>query len=77
MAKAVAKKRNDQKKFPRMFLIPCSCGTTFAIAEDFDRQGTHMASQLPSLLGCSQAPRPPEPRLRMDYNQERLERERL
>ena len=24
----------------RMFLIPCSCGTTFAVAENYDRQGT-------------------------------------
>jgi hydrogenase maturation factor HypF (carbamoyltransferase family) len=24
----------------RMFLIPCSCGTTFAVAEDYDRRGT-------------------------------------
>src|SRR5438045_1475395 len=28
----------------RMFLIPCSCGTTFAIAEDFDRRGMHIRS---------------------------------
>lgn len=24
----------------RMFLVPCSCGTTFAVAADYDRQGT-------------------------------------
>lgn len=24
----------------RMFFIPCSCGTTFAVAEHYDRQGT-------------------------------------
>ena len=24
----------------RMFLIPCSCGTTFAVAENYDRHGT-------------------------------------
>lgn len=24
----------------RMFLIPCSCGTTFAVAENYDRKGT-------------------------------------
>ncbi|HTZ83864.1 MAG TPA: hypothetical protein VMB66_11760 [Candidatus Acidoferrales bacterium] len=24
----------------RMFLVPCSCGTTFAVAENYDRQGT-------------------------------------
>jgi hydrogenase maturation factor HypF (carbamoyltransferase family) len=24
----------------KMFLVPCSCGTTFAVAEDYDRRGT-------------------------------------
>ena len=24
----------------KMFLVPCSCGTTFAVAENYDRQGT-------------------------------------
>lgn len=24
----------------KMFLIPCSCGTTFAVSEDYDRKGT-------------------------------------
>jgi hypothetical protein len=24
----------------RMFLVPCSCGTTFAVAENYDRQGS-------------------------------------
>jgi hydrogenase maturation factor HypF (carbamoyltransferase family) len=30
----------------RMFLIPCSCGTSFAVSEDFDRKGTHIRSFL-------------------------------
>ena len=24
----------------RMFLIPCSCGTTFAVSEEYDRKGS-------------------------------------
>jgi hypothetical protein len=24
----------------KMFLVPCSCGTTFAVSENYDRQGT-------------------------------------
>ena len=24
----------------RMYLVPCSCGTTFAVSEKYDRQGT-------------------------------------
>lgn len=34
-------KDKDKDKLPlRMFLIPCSCGTTFAVAENYDHQGT-------------------------------------
>ena len=36
-------KSADPGKTPRpfrMFLIPCSCGTTFAVAENYDRNGT-------------------------------------
>ena len=25
---------------PKMYLVPCSCGRTFAVAENYDRQGT-------------------------------------
>jgi hypothetical protein len=24
----------------RMYLVPCSCGATFAVSEDYDRKGT-------------------------------------
>jgi len=24
----------------RMFMVPCSCGGTFAVSENYDRQGT-------------------------------------
>ena len=30
----------------RMYLIPCSCGTSFAVSEDYDRKGTHIRSFL-------------------------------
>lgn len=29
-----------------MFLIPCSCGTTFAVSENYDRHGTHLRAYL-------------------------------
>ncbi|HWZ83893.1 MAG TPA: hypothetical protein VNW47_14775 [Terriglobales bacterium] len=61
----------DRKKLPRMFLIPCSCGTTFAIAEDFDRQGTHIRSFLPC-PNCGKRHDPKNRVLRMDYNRERF-----
>jgi hydrogenase maturation factor HypF (carbamoyltransferase family) len=47
----LSRKRNaaeepEQEKRIGMYLIPCSCGTTFAIAEDYDRKGTHLRSYL-------------------------------
>ncbi len=32
---------------PRMLLIPCSCGTTFAVSEEYDRRGMHLRSFIP------------------------------
>lgn len=29
-----------------MYLIPCSCGTTFAVSEDYDRNGSHIRAYL-------------------------------
>ena len=29
----------DDKRL-KMFVIPCSCGATFAVSENYDRQGT-------------------------------------
>jgi len=31
---------NMPKPGPRMFLVPCSCGKSFAVAEEFDRKGS-------------------------------------
>jgi hydrogenase maturation factor HypF (carbamoyltransferase family) len=44
------KTKNDSASLKQsriaMYLIPCSCGTTFAISEDYDRKGTHLRSYL-------------------------------
>lgn len=37
---------NGQQSRIAMYLIPCSCGTTFAISEDYDRKGTHLRAYL-------------------------------
>jgi hydrogenase maturation factor HypF (carbamoyltransferase family) len=66
-----AKEREETQKDPRMFLIPCSCGTTFAIAEDFDRQGTHIRSFLPC-PNCGKRHDPKNRVLRLGYSQERF-----
>ena len=31
---------NPLKTHLRMFLVPCSCGTSFAVSEGYDHQGT-------------------------------------
>jgi hypothetical protein len=31
----------------RVFMAPCSCGTTFAVAENYDRQGTSWSRYFP------------------------------
>ena len=36
-----AKSESKEKARPRMFLVPCSCGTTFAVAENYDHLGTN------------------------------------
>ena len=38
--------KQHQPRF-RMFLIPCSCGTTFAVSEEYDRRGTAWSRFLP------------------------------
>ncbi len=45
--KRPAKKCAAPEKKLRMFLIPCSCGATFAVSEDFDRKGMHLRSFIP------------------------------
>lgn len=32
---------NAEPATGKMFLVPCSCGRTFAVAENYDRQGTN------------------------------------
>ena len=64
-------KEREQQVHLRMFLLPCSCGTTFAIAENFDRQGTHIRSFLPC-PNCGKRHDPKNRVLRMDYSVERF-----
>lgn len=45
--KRAAKKSAAPESKLRMLLIPCSCGATFAVSEDFDRKGMHLRSFIP------------------------------
>ncbi len=50
--KSTSKRSNPESRVNgsaslRMFLVPCSCGTTFAVAENYDHQGTAWSRYLP------------------------------
>ena len=73
MPKVVAQKRpgkkpTEPKKF-RMFLIPCSCGASFAVSEDYDHKGMHLRSFIPC-PNCGKRHDPRNRLLRLDYQEE-------
>ena len=53
----------------RMFLVPCSCGTTFAVAENYDRQGTAWSRYL-ICPGCGKRHDPKNRLLQMGFHSE-------
>src|ERR1700728_2609950 len=53
----------------RMFLVPCSCGTTFAVAENYDRQGTAWSRYL-VCPGCGKRHDPKNRLLQMGYHRD-------
>jgi len=64
-AKVSAPKQSAASEKPnkllRMFLIPCSCGMTFAVAPDFDRRGTAWSRYVP----CPQCGKRHDPKNRL------------
>ena len=53
----------------RMFLIPCSCGTTFAVAEDYDRRGARWSRYL-VCPGCGKRHDPKNRLLQIGFHPE-------
>jgi hypothetical protein len=53
----------------KMFLVPCSCGTTFAVAENYDRQGTAWGRYLPCPT-CGKRHDPKNRLLQMGYDRD-------
>ena len=53
----------------RMFLLPCSCGTTFAVAENYDHQGTAWSRYLPC-PGCGKRHDPKNRLLQIGFHAE-------
>ncbi len=50
----------DQKRL-RMYLVPCSCGTSFVVSEQYDQQGSHLRS----FLKCPNCGKRHDPRNRL------------
>jgi hydrogenase maturation factor HypF (carbamoyltransferase family) len=71
MTRSTAKHQSANDKNPRMFLIPCSCGTTFAVDDDYDRCGMHLRSFIPC-PNCSKRHDPRNRLLTLDYQAERF-----
>jgi hypothetical protein len=59
---------HDKASF-RMYLIPCSCGTTFAVAEDFDQRGTAWSRYM-ICPGCGKRHDPKNRLLQMGFHRE-------
>jgi hypothetical protein len=53
----------------RMLLIPCSCGASFAVSEDYDRKGMHIRSFIPC-PNCGKHHDPRNRLLHLDYQEE-------
>jgi hypothetical protein len=53
----------------RMFLVPCSCGTTFAVADNYDHQGTAWSRYL-KCPGCGKRHDPKNRLLQMGFHPE-------
>lgn len=53
----------------QMFLVPCSCGRTFAVTENYDRQGTSWHRYL-SCPNCGKRHDPKNRLLRLGFQRE-------
>ena len=68
-----SRRKSEQPAKPaaplRMFLVPCSCGTTFAVAENYDHQGTAWRRYL-VCPGCGKPHDPKNRLLQMGYQRD-------
>ena len=55
----------------RLLLIPCSCGKSFAVSEEFDRKGMHLRSFIPC-PNCGKRHDPRNRLLSLGYQNERF-----
>ena len=59
---------NSQRPL-HMFLVPCSCGKTFAVPENYDRHGTAW-SRYPACPNCGKRHDPKNRLLQVGYQHE-------
>ena len=71
MTQNTAKDESAARKNLRMFLIPCSCGASFAVPDDYDHKGMHIRSFIPC-PSCGKRHDPRNRLLHLDYQQERF-----
>lgn len=62
-------KKGAEERRLRMFLVPCSCGMTFAVAENYDRQGTAWSRYL-LCPGCGKRHDPKNRLLQLGFQAE-------
>lgn len=53
----------------RMYLVPCSCGATFAVSDQYDRQGTQWSRYL-LCPNCGKRHDPKNRLLQLGYHRE-------
>jgi len=53
----------------RMFLVPCSCGSTFAVSQDYDRHDTSLTRYL-VCPNCGKRHDPKNRLLQLGYQRE-------
>ncbi len=60
-----------ESKALKVFLVPCSCGTTFAVSENYDRHGSEWGRYL-KCPQCGKAHDPKNRLLQLGYQRERF-----
>jgi hypothetical protein len=71
MARRASQSGSSKPEELKVFLVPCSCGTTFAVSENYDRRGTEWSRY----LTCQQCGKRHDPKNRLPqlgYQRERF-----
>ncbi len=66
--RGTAKSENPSGSF-RMFLVPCSCGASFSVSEEYERQGTQWSRFL-VCPNCGKRHDPKNRLLQLGYHRE-------